>query len=202
MAFQRLTYSKHYTALSTDVKDVVGIGPGSTCSEVDTGKEFIFSGTAWVQVVSATQLNGSLANIPVERRSRSSITTIINAVSVPVVAGNFAEATFNTDDASEIWVLINIDKQPWSALIGTITIPATPTAGAVFPALDTNQTAAFATYPKVVNFVGAQVSPTSLQDAKNYGLLAVGTNGIKIKVYNLHATDIATLSVKILKVWR
>ena len=61
MAFERKTYSKHYTALSIDAKDTDGIGEGSTCSELDTGKELKFSGTDWVQIVTATSIVGSLA---------------------------------------------------------------------------------------------------------------------------------------------
>lgn len=63
LAFQLETKSKRYTALSTDVKTVVGIEAGSICKEVDTGEEWEFSGTAWVQTVTAVSIVGSLTNL-------------------------------------------------------------------------------------------------------------------------------------------
>ncbi len=85
MAFQRLTYIKNYTCLSTDVKPVVGIEAGSTCSEVDTGKEFIFSGTAWVQVITQTAITGSLPKSTMEHYG-ATINDRPAANSVPVGA--------------------------------------------------------------------------------------------------------------------
>ena|GEM_PF-6213546 len=46
--FTLATYRQHYDCLSTDIKPTTGINEGSTCKEVDTNREFIFSGTAWV----------------------------------------------------------------------------------------------------------------------------------------------------------
>ena len=41
---------------------MVEIGGGSTCIEIDTGDEFIFSDTAWVPKIVKTSITGSLAN--------------------------------------------------------------------------------------------------------------------------------------------
>jgi hypothetical protein len=62
LAFQLETKKNHYTALSTDVKTVAGVLGGSTCTELDTGDEYIHSGTAWVQKITQTEITGSLAN--------------------------------------------------------------------------------------------------------------------------------------------
>ena len=37
-----------YTGLSTDTKPTIGVLPGTRLFETDTGKMFIYSGSAWV----------------------------------------------------------------------------------------------------------------------------------------------------------
>lgn len=39
-----------YTGLSTDTKPTISILPGTGFFETDTGKTFIYSGSAWIQV--------------------------------------------------------------------------------------------------------------------------------------------------------
>jgi len=63
LAFRFKIYSRHYECLSTDIKLIDGVENGSTCTEIDTGDEFVFSGTSWVPKIVNTKLNGSLANV-------------------------------------------------------------------------------------------------------------------------------------------
>ena len=42
-------YPKYYIGLSTDTKPTVGILPGTEFEETNTGKTFIYSGSAWIQ---------------------------------------------------------------------------------------------------------------------------------------------------------
>ncbi len=62
--FKRVVQSRKYDCLAADVKEVVDIEAGSICTETDTGKEFIFSGTAWVPKIVQTSITGSLAKEP------------------------------------------------------------------------------------------------------------------------------------------
>ena len=62
MAFLLKKHTENYTCLSTDTK-LTTVQAGSKCEEIDTGKEYIFDGTDWNQIVGATTLTGSLANI-------------------------------------------------------------------------------------------------------------------------------------------
>ena len=72
MAFLLKKHTENYTCLSTDTK-LTTVQAGSKCEEIDTGKEYIFDGTDWNQIVGATTLTGSLANVtgelPVELKN-------------------------------------------------------------------------------------------------------------------------------------
>lgn len=42
-------FSLKYLCLSTDTKPTTGIDPGTEIYETDTGKSYIYSGSAWIR---------------------------------------------------------------------------------------------------------------------------------------------------------
>ena len=65
MAFLLKKHTENYTCLSTDVKSVA-VQAGSRCEELDTGKQYIFDGVNWNEIVGATSLTGSLPKSEME----------------------------------------------------------------------------------------------------------------------------------------
>jgi len=53
--------------LSTDTKPTTNMPAGSKFEEVDTGKKFMFYGTAWYPSFIETSLNGGLVNEPIRK---------------------------------------------------------------------------------------------------------------------------------------
>lgn len=49
MAFQLVTTVGRYFCLAADTKTTTGVNLGSSCHQLDTGKNFYFNGTVWVQ---------------------------------------------------------------------------------------------------------------------------------------------------------
>lgn len=50
------TTAQRYTCKKADAKPTAGIKQGSACIETDTGKQYIFDGTAWAEQTGTTTL--------------------------------------------------------------------------------------------------------------------------------------------------
>ena len=128
------------------------------------------------------------------------IETLANAQSV-AASGNL-DMPYTTQGESEVWVLVNIDKQPWT-LRTRLPWASTYSKQNVYPQRD-----AFATaYPTVsapagslllvAGAAGGVTAPTSLAEA----ILIAGAYDTVIRVENGSA-NVATATVKVMRIWR
>lgn len=191
---------------SEDTLDALKTELEAVKAELQTIKANQTSGDQKVQVSgSLPSLSAGTANIgKTERAARVVTATIINAVSV--AAGAATTANMGLDGTeSEVWVAINIDKQPWGAV-----------AKSPF-----NNSAAGALYPSHWNFATAYATPglPCLQmyvgvNPVDHGLAALTTltmarelpfsagASATLTVANQHATDAATVTAKVIRIWR
>lgn len=134
--------------------------------------------------------------------------TVVNAVSVP--AGSFKEFNLSPTTEDEIWVCISIDKQPWTLLGSTFFYAGSDGGGDMFYPKRTDAATTHTTItPSISLYLGSipvattwgLTSPTSMNDAKGYKITPYKSTA-KARVSNKHATDAATLTVKLIRVWR
>ena len=156
------------------------------------------------------QLSGSLVETDKLRsvkQAKMTIETVLNAQSV--AAGTSIGAAVSGDGASQVWVMVNIDKQPWSAATG-----GGPHyfSGVFYDGLYPKRTDVTKAYTEgsepamslvmpfaIGSFMGL-TSPASWTEA----LLLAGTisDGVRLAVQNKHATDTATVTIKLVRMWR
>jgi len=160
-----------------------------------------------------TQLSGSTITkaqaIPIFNTNQvPTIETIINAVSI--AAGSYQEFNINPTTEKEIWLAVNINKQPWT-LSTSLPIYTATDGGeyALFPVRSNYATAHSDTvFPVMSLCLGQYVhttvtgltTPTTLTEAKQY--LIPYTANLKGRITNKHATDTATVTVRIIRIWR
>lgn len=133
--------------------------------------------------------------------------TILNAVSV--AAQTYVEFNISPTSEDEIWFLISIDKQPWSVMTSTQTYGGSDGGSdMLFPKRD-NVTNTFGiAAPCASLFLGGinlasqwgLTGPTSMLEAKQY--MVPYKSNAKARIYNKHATDTATITIKLLRVWK
>lgn len=158
-----------------------------------------------------TQLSGSkIADaqaVPSRQQNKVEIITLLNAVSVPVfnagdLAGTTALANLDYKGANEVYVAVNIDKQPWSAGVKTWT-DYVAEGQRLFPSLK-NITQTFIN-PHVYKLALIYSDINAIETIDNYekALRAAyyppGESGIRI--YN-KSSEVATCTVKLIRVWR
>lgn len=158
------------------------------------------------------QLTGSNVQdsqaIPAKRTSKVEIVTLVNAVSVN--PGEYTSpASINSAGASEVYILVNIDKQPWSLTGGVIWYPhiSYNSPDAFYPKR-AGETTTYASSgnPCVSLFLGANVSsrtgllsPASWADAKAVQLPPAGEEQIRVRN---ESEEVATVTIRIMRVWR
>lgn len=134
-------------------------------------------------------------------------TTAVNAASV--AAGAYTPIIdLGATTESEIWVLVNIDQQPWTLTGGT---PWYVTAGYAPDVFYPKRSAVATTYANIANpavqlYLGnapltavGLTAPATITEARQNLLPPMA--GVKIQVKNDSAA-IATVTVKIIRVWR
>lgn len=160
-----------------------------------------------------TQLSGSnIADaqaVPSRQQNKVEIITLLNAVSVPVynaedLFGTTVTADYTPDGASEIYLAVNIDKQPWSANAKTWTGYSGEEGQRTYPRLkDIAQTFSnLHTYKLALIY--SELYPIETVDSYEKALRAAyypEAEGM-VRIWNKHATDVATCTVKLIKVWR
>lgn len=152
-----------------------------------------------------TELTGSNLQyseaLPVVGTAKSELTTIINAQSV--VAGDDVTVQFEPNSASEIWLLVNIDQQPWT--LRTSTLYRAADASTIFPKhfSDTMTYTIFSAHVLVLGGVFSDntgmPAPTNLTEAKNS--IVAYPSPMDIKVSN-ESANTATVTVEAIKIWR
>lgn len=156
------------------------------------------------------QLSGSLVETDKLRsvkQAKMTVETVLNAQSV--AAGTSIGATVSGDGASRVWVMVNIDKQPWSAatsggphyLSGVFYEGLYPKRTDVTKAYtDVSEPAMSLVMPFATGSHMGLTSPASWTEA----LLFAGTipDGTRLTVRNQHATDTATVTIRLVRMWR
>lgn len=156
-----------------------------------------------------TQLSGSnvpdSAGVATKKVAKVSATIILNAVSV-VAGASTPDTVMGVDGTeSEVWLSVNIDKQPWTLLahnyFGNISNSAT------YPQYSSHLTAyASSAVPALALCLGMNCTaqgfalPTTVTSAKDQAMPLSSTAACRIS--NGHATDNATITVKVIRIWR
>lgn len=144
--------------------------------------------------------------------AKTKVTNWVNAETIRAGGSKtYYYPTLNYPD--ELYLLMRIDKQPWSITGST---PFMTVAGDrhIFPNYDLQNPAtitASSTYEMITLFVtggfskayrGIGFNPATLDEAKKRALPMQGLSGKTLSFYNKHATDDCTLSIQLLEVWR
>ena len=98
MAFRRLT-DYEYLALDVDVKSTTGINTGARCHVTDTGAEFIFDGSVWVEItvtILADVWDSALNAVRVTTQRR-----MVTATLTAVAASNYTAGDVISNDADD-----------------------------------------------------------------------------------------------------
>lgn len=147
--------------------------------------------------------------VPNRQQNKVVISTILNAVSVPVydaedLIGTTVTANYTPDGASEIYLAVNIDKQPWSANAMTWTGYSGSEGQRTYPFLKDITHTSTNSHNYKLALIYSEYNPIETVDSYEKALRAAyypETEGI-VRIWNKHATDVATVTIKMIKVWR
>jgi len=166
-----------------------------------TGRAEPFAGSN-----NTVQLTGSTISdgLAVKKVNKSILTTIINAVSV-AASGNTGYVSCGIDGTEdEVWVAVSIDRQPWTLIARTIFsnngIGTYPKYANVVSTYGSLTLPALALVLGVIPSSQGLTDPTTMQEARAVKLPLSST--VQVRVDNADAVNAATVTVKILRVWR
>ena len=143
--------------------------------------------------------------IPIVKAPVRVISMIINAVSKAAGTNTGAVSLGLDGTEDEVWLAINIDKQPWT--LSSTNVFGNDLAACNYPIYASHATAyASGGLPAISlvlgiapsNQLGAPV--TTFAEARN--VRQPYTSAITCAIANGHATDTATITVKVIRVWR
>ncbi len=146
--------------------------------------------------------------LPAQRIPQYELNTLADAVSV--LAGDTSEQySLGLDGTeTEVYIVVNIDKQPWTLYTNSL-FGGNSYANYCYPSFSDNVNVFAASTRPAIAFLmgisGGSVSnglaePSSMLEAKMQSI-PYGTS-LKVSVKNNHATDMATATIKVLRVWR
>lgn len=147
-----------------------------------------------------------LTPLPTIRTPKMLISTIVSAASV-VAGGNTGYINLGLDGTeSEVYIMVNTDKQPWTLYARNI-MDGIDSAGSTFP----NYASSAVIYPTLTfpaiglllgHCAGGQgiAAPTTMAEAKAQMFPYSATQNCRL--INGHATDTATVTIRVLRVWR
>lgn len=182
-----------WTGLSSDSLTAIN-KEGTKVLILDKLQTKIYNGGTWY-----------VADTPVTNKVKTITTTIIDGITIAAGA-NSPSTLLGTDGTeSEVWLAINIDKQPWSLLPSTFF--GTSLADAAYPSYY-NKTTAYATAnsPAMALMLGISangngVTPPASMTAAKDTMIPIPSS-VNIVISNGHATESATVTVKVLRIWR
>lgn len=143
-------------------------------------------------------VNGSIAQL---KGAVVTVEAIANAISVPAGVGILAGATYTTE--SEVWFGVAIDKQPWSLGAASL-ISGTMFTDTIYPP----RYRVAATYGSglpclslylPMNTTGLSIA--NMAEARQC-VLSPGARTLNVEIINNHATDTATATIYLFRVWR
>jgi hypothetical protein len=159
--------------------------------------------TQAIAVATSVALSSTAQN-PVTPKQKITVTTLVNAASIASAAWTDWTALGLDGTESEVWILVSTDKQPWIMSVQNF---GSATVDAVFPSRVADQATThtfevpcLSFYLGVGNVSQGLVAATTLLEARQYPLL-YGANG-SVRVQNKHATDAATITVRVARIWR
>jgi hypothetical protein len=173
-----------------------------------SGTEIFTSANPATVQVSGSNLTEAQA-LPI--KGKSSLSVLLNAVSIAAGASS-EETSFGVTTEKELWVCVSIDKQPWTLTANTTEVSTISSLGLMLYPPMVNVAKTFSSgggaFPAKSLYLGHSVSLdnynlenlTSMTAAKLYQI-PPNTNA-KFKIINGHATDAATVTVKVIRVWR
>lgn len=171
-------------------------------SDLATVKSALGDGTAKVQ------LNGSsippTQPVPVRETGYVTIDTIISAMSV-AADGNTGNVDMGFSNEQKAWVLVSIDKQPWTVQTGSIDSSTPGFTTTLFPVRSNQATTHASSTPATSLYLGIATGATRAIDPpetldKAYALVVPPKPGTLIRVTN-HSAETATVTVRIIRVW-
>lgn len=162
-----------------------------------------------------TVINIADAGLPVQltgsNASKTTIETAVDAVSVSA-GGGLTTFTITPKGESEIYFAISIDQAPWNlrsgwaffrshtyGSINTVLIDE----GSKSETFTINNPCIAFYYGLPHNRIPGVTAPTTLEEAKKIAVPPLsGSDPIQVKIENMHETEIATVTVRIMRVWR
>jgi len=146
-------------------------------------------------------VNTDAEAVPTQLTGRKvEVETIIDAMSV-AAGGDTGWVSLGITDEQKVFVAIAIDKQPWSAYANAPWALSSVISESLYPVrinvTDTYTTALPALSMLVIPSVNNK--PTDYVSAD---VLAAVWDSARVLVKNLHDTDTATITVKVIRVWR
>ena len=180
---------------------IAGRGDDGTAKAIATNNDGVLK----------TQLTGSTLSeedsLYVRQGAKATVETVAEAVSVP--AGGNITITFDGKKSNMVFLLISTDKQPWSTLAsrgGWVQNPMLGmTSEGLFPVCNNRASTYGSTAPMSQIFIYRTHSDGVLGGNMNMDVLNVLRNireEYGVRYENLHTTDVATVTLKILRVWR
>lgn len=154
------------------------------------------AGTELFTVANPGTVNVKQANVQFK------VETIANAVSVNP-SNQLLLGTVNVENADEVWLLVSIDNQPWtlSTSVGPWTVASITSPNATYPTAINDVNTYTIDLPfrtlKTVRYIAGDV--TSYTDALNNRFVG---DSFRVLLSNLDAVNMATVTLKALKIWR
>lgn len=137
-------------------------------------------------------------------RNKTVVDTVVNAASV--AAGNAVIADLGITDESEVWLMVNVDKQPWTLQANYLSALGGYDHNALFPVRKDVATAYSQPYSPAVSLLMSQIvtsatgltPPTTIVEAKQF--IAYPSPG-RVRLYN-SSDETATVTIRVVRVWR
>ena len=130
-------------------------------------------------------------------RKKARLDTIVDAYSLAAGAANFWN--MGMTDESDVYAIISCDKGPWRATVNAPWGGSYYTDG-LYPRRE-SEAATTVGYAKASRIIIPGSSPADASEAANRAIGAWPTSG-NIRFANNHDTDTATVTIKMLRVWR
>ena len=199
------------TALNTLIGEVQAAPTANTMlarlKSLEDKIDKITAGTTPANVKLSGSIIADAQAVPNRQQNKVEIITLLNAVSVPVynagdLVGTTVTANLDYKRANEVYVAVNIDKQPWSAGVTTWT-GYIDEGTRLFPSLkDITQTfTSQHAYKLALIYSGINTIETIDTYEKALRAAYYPSGDSRIRIYN-KSSEVATCTVKLIRVWR
>jgi hypothetical protein len=185
---------------------VTGSLPAGTNNIGDVDVASIAAGANVIGKVGIDQATPGTTNA-VGSTGRTTVSTLINAASI--ASGASQEFDMGITNETEVWILVNTDKFPWKLRGWAVSVASTGSSTGMFFPIRDGVAAAYSSlsapatslYMSMIASTGVGLTtPTTMHEARQFMLPPpVGSLG---RIYNDHGADTATVTIRIVRVWR